>query len=103
MNLRNGKIAHLPRSIRDLLNERLDRSQPASQILPWLNALEEVQETIKDDFDGAPISEQNLSQWRQGGFQEWLVRRDLLPSPDRQRPRPSLPPPPPFLILTCPP
>jgi hypothetical protein len=27
----------------------------------------------------------------------------FLPSPDRQRPRPSLPPPPPFLILTCPP
>jgi hypothetical protein len=77
MNPRNGKIAHLPRSIRDLLNDRLDRSQPASQILPWLNALEEVQETIKDDFDGAPISEQNLSQWRQGGFQEWLVRREL--------------------------
>ncbi|MGP8198388.1 MAG: hypothetical protein ACLQU4_02665 [Limisphaerales bacterium] len=77
MNPRNGKIAHLPRSIRDLLNERLDRSQPASQILPWLNALEEVIEIIKEDFDGIPISEQNLSQWRQGGFQEWLVRREL--------------------------
>ncbi|MGD0816090.1 MAG: hypothetical protein ABSA83_21060, partial [Verrucomicrobiota bacterium] len=73
----NGKIAHLPRSIRDLLNERLDRSQPASQILPWLNGLEEVQEIIKEEFDGVPISEQNLSQWRQGGFQEWLVRREL--------------------------
>ncbi|MGD0813768.1 MAG: hypothetical protein ABSA83_09205, partial [Verrucomicrobiota bacterium] len=73
----NGKIAHLPRSIRDLLNERLDRSQPASQILPWLNGLEEVQEFIKEEFDGVPISEQNLSQWRQGGFQEWLVRREL--------------------------
>ena len=77
MNLRNGKIAHLPRSIRDLLNERLDRSQPASQILPWLNALEEVREIITEEFEGTPISEQNLSQWRQGGFQEWLVRREL--------------------------
>src|SRR5208283_4114913 len=28
-------------------------------------------------FAGVPISPQNLSQWRQGGFQEWLARRDL--------------------------
>ncbi|MGD0815836.1 MAG: hypothetical protein ABSA83_19765 [Verrucomicrobiota bacterium] len=77
MNPRNGKIAHLPRSIRDLLNKRLDRSQPASQILPWLNGSEEVQEIIKEEFDRVPISEQNLSQWRQGGFQKWLVRREL--------------------------
>ena len=77
MNTRNGKIAHLPRSIRDSLNERLDRSQPAYQILPWLNGFEEVQEIIKEDFDSVLISEQNLSQWRQGGFQEWLVRREL--------------------------
>ncbi|MGP8198407.1 MAG: hypothetical protein ACLQU4_02765 [Limisphaerales bacterium] len=77
MNPRNGKIAHLPRSIRDELNQRLERSQPASQILPWLNGLEEVQEIIKEEFDGVPISEQNLSQWRQGGFQEWLVLREL--------------------------
>jgi hypothetical protein len=55
MNPRNGKIAHLPRSIRDLLNDRLDRSQPASQILPWLNALEEVREIIKGEFEGIPI------------------------------------------------
>ena len=68
MNPRNGKIAHLPRSIRDLLNDRLDRSQPASQILPWLNSLEEVREIIKEEFDGVPISEQNLSQWRQGTY-----------------------------------
>ena len=77
MNPRNGKIAHLPRSIRDELNQRLERSQPASQILPWLNGLEEVREIIKEEFDGVPISEQNLSQWRQGGFQEWLVLREL--------------------------
>ncbi len=77
MNPRNGKIAHLPRSIRDELNQRLERSQPASLILPWLNGLEEVQEIIKEEFDGVPISEQNLSQWRQGGFQEWLVLREL--------------------------
>jgi Protein of unknown function (DUF3486) len=77
MNARNGKIARLPREIRHQLNERLERSEESPKILPWLNALPEVVEVIKEDFDGAPISKQNLSEWRQGGFQEWLARREL--------------------------
>jgi hypothetical protein len=36
-----------------------------------------VQKVVKDHFANVPISPQNLSQWRQGGFQEWLARRDL--------------------------
>ena len=39
MNARNGKIARLPRQIRDELNERLERSEPGPQLLAWLNAL----------------------------------------------------------------
>jgi hypothetical protein len=77
MNARTGKIARLPRDIRDQLNERLERSEPGPQLLQWLNALPEVKEVLKTDFDGVPISKQNLSEWRQGGFQEWLTRRDL--------------------------
>jgi hypothetical protein len=77
MNTRNGKIARLPREIREELNQRLERSEPGSQLLAWLNALEEVREVLKDEFDGVPISKQNLSEWRQGGFEEWLARQDL--------------------------
>jgi hypothetical protein len=77
MNARNGKIARLPREIRHQLNERLERAEESPKILPWLNALPKVIEVIKEDFDGAPISKQNLSEWRQGGFQEWLARREL--------------------------
>ena len=77
MNARNGKIARLPRDIRNQLNERLDCSEESPQLLQWLNALPEVQKVVKDHFNGVPISPQNLSQWRQGGFQEWLARRDL--------------------------
>ena len=32
---------------------------------------------MQNDFAGVPISKQNLSEWRQGGFEEWLARRDL--------------------------
>ena len=77
MNARNGKIARLPRPVRHQLNERLERSEPGPQLLKWLNALPEVKKVVQNDFAGVPIGKQNLSQWRQGGFQEWLARRDL--------------------------
>jgi hypothetical protein len=77
MNARNGKIARLPRSVRNQLNERLERSEPGPRLLAWLNALKEVKKVVQNDFAGVPISKQNLSEWRQGGFEEWLARRDL--------------------------
>jgi hypothetical protein len=77
---RRGKIARLPRSIRDQLNVRLDDGQDADQILPWLNDLPEVREVLAKHFNGANISPQNLSGWRQGGFQEWLLHRQYLDS-----------------------
>ncbi len=77
MNARNGKIARLPREVRKQLNERLERSEESPQLLAWLNALPEVKKILQKDFAGVPISPQNLSQWRQGGFEEWLARRNL--------------------------
>jgi len=77
MNPRNGKIARLPYFLRDQLNERLECSEESPQLLDWLNALPEVRKIVEKDFAGVPISKQNLSQWRQGGFQEWLLQRDL--------------------------
>jgi hypothetical protein len=74
---RRGKIARLPRDIRDQLNTRLDDAQEADDILPWLNSLPKVQEVIAKLFNGVPVSPQNLSAWRQGGFQEWLLHRQL--------------------------
>jgi len=77
MKTRNGKIARLSREIRDELNRRLERSQPGPNILGWLNGLPEVRELLQEQFEGEPVSKQNLSQWRQGGFQEWLARQEL--------------------------
>src|SRR5208282_755512 len=77
MNPRNGKIARLPHEIQQELNQRLELSEQGPQLLAWLNALKEVKKVVKNDFAGVPISKQNLSEWRQGGFQEWLARRAL--------------------------
>ena len=73
-----GKIARLSHAIREQLNERLENHELSQPILEWLNALPEVQETLRALFDGRPISPQNLSLWRQGGFHEWQSRREAL-------------------------
>src|ERR1019366_1515019 len=71
----NGKIARLPRIIRDELNHRLDEGEPGGRILEWLNALPAVQAVLAES-GGGPISPQNLSNWRQGGHQDWLKHQE---------------------------
>jgi hypothetical protein len=82
---RRGKIARLPRAVRDHLNLRLDDGEEADQILPWLNDLPEVRQIIAERFNNIPVSPQNLSAWRQGGFQEWLMHRQLLDGAEHMR------------------
>ena len=36
-----------------------------------------MKKVVQNHFAGVPISKQNLSEWRQGGFEEWLARRNL--------------------------
>jgi hypothetical protein len=71
--MRTGKIARLPHQIRQQINTRLRDHQQAAPILKWLNALPEVKAIIKAEFDGHPITKQNLSEWRNGGFRDWLL------------------------------
>jgi len=68
---RTGKIARLPRQIRDLLNTRMDDGEPSKDLVQWLNGLDATKEILAGDFAGRPISEQNLSEWKQGGFRDW--------------------------------
>jgi hypothetical protein len=77
MKTRNGKIARLPNPVREELNLRMERSEPSPQLLAWLNALPEVREFVQREFGGKPVSKHNLSQWRRGGFQDWLTRREF--------------------------
>jgi hypothetical protein len=70
-----GKIARLPHDIREQLNQRLLDGLSGTEILPWLNELPAVKEILRAQFDGVPIHKQNLTVWRQGGFQRWLRER----------------------------
>ena len=68
---RVGKIARLPQYLREQLNRRIEDGEPGRDLVKWLNSCEEVQETLAEHFDGRPITEQNLSEWKQGGFKDW--------------------------------
>jgi hypothetical protein len=77
MKTRKGKIGSLPREIREEINERLLDGQLAPEILPWLNALPAVRDRLAGrpragSGEVAEITDGNLSEWRAGGFAEWL-------------------------------
>ena len=61
---RNGKIARLPAEVRDLVNQMIYEGEFYSDIIAALKGL---------DYPG--IRAQNLSEWRKGGFQDWLRDR----------------------------
>jgi hypothetical protein len=75
---RNGKIARLPKTVRDELNRRLSDGEPGNQLVVWLNAVPEVQTMIAAEFGGRAVREQNLSEWKQGGYQDWLRQQEAL-------------------------
>jgi len=89
MKTRNGKIARLPPSlqgkvlvagkergeleIREQLNARLDDGEPGNRLVEWLNSNPDVMKVMAEQFEGRPITENNLSEWRAGGYEEWLT------------------------------
>jgi hypothetical protein len=58
---RTGKIAQLPRAVREQVNLMLDEGKQYQPIIDWLSA------------NGHPgITHNNLTNWKAGGFQDWL-------------------------------
>src|SRR5687768_12553240 len=64
---RTGTIAQLPRAARDKVNEMLDDGWQYQPIIDWLEA------------NGHPgINHDHISNWKDGGFQDWLeLKREL--------------------------
>jgi hypothetical protein len=75
---RNGKIAKLPRPIRDQINRCFDSGQSAVSIADHLNKLPEVKAMLEAHFEGRPIKPQNLCEWKAGGYRDWQMRQELL-------------------------
>jgi hypothetical protein len=74
--IRIGKIARCSALVRELLNRRLNDGKPGAEIVAWLNELPDVQAVVRQYFEGRPVNEQNLSDWRAGGFQDWQRARE---------------------------
>ncbi len=75
---RYGKIACLPRDLRDQLNCRLEDGELGIRLVEWLNELPEVQAVLSRNFEGRKINEQNLTEWKAGGYRDWQARQEML-------------------------
>lgn len=75
---RVGKVARLPLKIRSELNRRIDNGQLGRSLADWLNGLPEVQAVLKAEFAGRAVNEQNLTEWRQGGYRDWQRQQERL-------------------------
>ncbi len=75
---RTGKIARLPRPVRDELNRRLRDGEPGKHLVAWLNAQPEARAVLAADFGGRAVTEQNLSEWKLGGHRGWLLQQEVL-------------------------
>ena len=74
MNTRyyRSKIGRLPFAIRNELNERIRDGVKGTDILSWLNATKEFKAVIKSE-KCAPLIPQNLTDWRDTGYADWLT------------------------------
>ena len=72
---RTGKIGQLPLEVRNELNRRIRAGELSPTLLPWLNEQAPVRSVLQRSFEDVDISPANLSDWRQGGYQDWLKRR----------------------------
>lgn len=68
----------MPVAIRNEVNRRLFENEGGSKILTWLNAQPEVLRILDEYFGEEPVTPQNLSEWRKGGFQDWLKRQEQI-------------------------
>lgn len=76
---RISKIARLPRAIREELNWKInDGDRTAAELTEWLNALPEVRAVLEKDFEGKPVNEQNICDWKKGGYEVWLRRQAVI-------------------------
>lgn len=57
---RNGKVARLPKSVRDQLNTMMQDGVPYLTIIDRLGTY------------GVGLTENNLSNWKSGGYLDWL-------------------------------
>jgi len=66
----------LPLDVREELNRRLENGESGTDLVTWLNGHPKAKRVMAASFGGREITEQNLSEWRAGGFQDWLAQEE---------------------------
>jgi len=70
---RNGKIAKLPRELRDLLNQMLADGATGAVIIDKLAER------------GISLNHENISNWKHGGYQDWVLEQEWIAESNLQR------------------
>ena len=73
---RQGKVARLPHALRQEVNRRLLNGDTARSIVEWLNDHDDAKQTLDTYFHGQPFNPQNISEWRSGGYRDWLKKKE---------------------------
>ncbi|MGD1084415.1 MAG: hypothetical protein ABSA47_06635 [Verrucomicrobiota bacterium] len=79
----HGKISRLPHHIREQVHSRLRDHQTGANIIAWLNSLPEVNLVLDASFGGSPLTERNLSSWKQRAHRAWLIEQSALAEASR--------------------
>ncbi len=66
-----GKIARLPKVVREELNRRIENGETGRDLIAWLNMLSEIERA-------RPINAVNFSRWKNGGYRDWLNEQQAL-------------------------
>jgi hypothetical protein len=73
-----SKIALLPENIRQELNRRLQAGETAFHLVDWINALPEAQAVFVAESSEPAVNEEDLSNWQQGGYRDWLAQQEAV-------------------------
>jgi hypothetical protein len=68
---RTGKIGRLPAKIRETINTMIRNGKPPREIADWANGNVQARQILDRYFDGDPITENNVSRWKAGGYAGW--------------------------------
>ena len=75
---RTGKIARLPKTLRDQVNAALRDGATASRVIELLTAAKAGGATNGDGSEIDLPNDQNITNWREGGYAEWCKEQERL-------------------------
>jgi hypothetical protein len=72
-----SKIGRLPHALRTELNERMRDGATGKAVCDWLNGHPDVIRVLAE-IRAEPVRDQNITEWRQTGYKDWLHDQEKL-------------------------